>query len=130
MARRRRTNTPGLVELAEHVRWQAWAMLAATAAFMGIFIVPFLFAGNPALRSPGLTLGVLCAMLAVIFTYVSLARYLKQLDDDAAAEAAHRHTDMVALRARSGGLPGRKHLRVVGNTWGAAPTDADERPKK
>ena len=43
----------------------------------GIFIVPFLFAGTPALRSSGATLEALCGLLSLVFAFACLIDYLK-----------------------------------------------------
>ena len=130
MERHRIRNKPGLFELGERAHWRIWAALAATTGFTGIFIVPFLFAGTPALRSSGATLEALCGLLSLVFAFACLIDYLKPGDDDAATETAHRQATVVSLRARSAGRQVREYLSAFGISWVPAPKKAEERPDK
>lgn len=93
-------------------------------------MIPFLFASKPELRPLGTMLGASCGMLAMAFASASLVRYLKRIDDDASIETAHRHADMVALRARSAGKQASKQLEIVENDWGRALIATESRPKR
>lgn len=126
MAQRRRRDNPDLFEPGERTRWRTWAALAATAGLLGIFIVPFLFAGTPALRP----LGALCGLLSLVFAFVCLNDYLKPRDDDVAIETAHGHATVVALHTRSAGLSVKEYLKAFGNCSRPVPTAAEGRPDK
>ncbi|CAI09759.1 putative endonuclease [Aromatoleum aromaticum EbN1] len=100
MGRRRyRRKTEGLLDIAVRSDWKISAGLAAASVFGGAMLVPAFLAGSPALLPIGTVFTQLAWLVAFIFAFIAVIRFVKQAPALGAASPLQRS----ASRPRSAG---------------------------